>query len=49
MNKWQRLRGYSLLSDVIKGIVFEDGERPKLDQTQDNLQPPIHEWHLLKE
>ena len=42
-NKWQRLRGYRLLPDVIKGIVFKDGEPPKLDQTQDNSQTPIHQ------
>ena len=42
-SKWQRLRGYSLLPDVIKGIVFKDGEPPKLGQTQDNSHPPIHQ------
>ena len=42
-SKWQRLRGYRLLPDVIKGIVFKDGELPKLDQPQDNSQPLIHQ------
>ena len=42
-NKWQRLRGYSLLPDVIQGIVFKDGVPLKLDQTQDNSQSPIHQ------
>ena len=42
-SKWQRLRGYQLLPDVIKGIVFKNGEHPKLDQTQGNSPPPIHQ------
>ena len=28
-NKWQRLRGYSLLPDVIQGTVFKDGVPPQ--------------------
>ena len=25
-NKWQRLRGYKLLTDVVEGVKFKDGE-----------------------
>ena len=32
--KWNRLRGYKLLADVIEGIKFTDGERVNPDQQQ---------------
>jgi len=32
--KWRRLRGYKLLSDVVEGVKFKDGERVERDQLQ---------------
>lgn len=32
--KWQRLRGFRLLADVVQGIQFKDGERVEKDQQQ---------------
>lgn len=32
--RWQRLRGYALLAEVIEGVKFKDGERIEQDQQQ---------------
>ncbi len=34
-NKWQRLRGYRLLADVVSGVKFKYGERVEKDQLQE--------------
>jgi hypothetical protein len=33
--KWRKLRGFTLLADVIQGVQFKDGERiEKLDEVE---------------
>lgn len=43
-NKWQRLRGYRLLADVIVGIPFKDGVRQKQSSQQVAVEAPIHQF-----
>ena len=42
-NKWQRLRGYKLLADVVEGVKFKDGERVESDQAQGTPDIAIHQ------
>ncbi len=42
-NKWQRLRGYKLLADVVEGVKFKDGERVESDQAQGAPDMAIHQ------
>jgi transposase-like protein len=42
-NKWQRLRGYNLLADVVEGVKFKDGERVETDQIQGAPDVPVHQ------
>ncbi len=41
--KWQRLRGYKLLADVIDGVKFEDGNPVENDQQQEVVSAAIHQ------
>ena len=41
-NKWRRLRGFTLLADVINGVKFKDGEKVKPDQIQE-LPQAVHQ------
>ncbi len=42
-NNWNRLRGYKLLADVVKGVKFKDGERVELDPLQGTTESVIHQ------
>ncbi len=40
--KWQRLRDYKLLADVIEGVKFKNDERIE-DQPQDTTGTDLHQ------
>ncbi len=41
-NKWRRLRGYKLLTDVVEGVKFKDGERVE-DHSQGAAKAAVHQ------
>ncbi|OOF29429.1 hypothetical protein BZJ21_16010, partial [Salinivibrio costicola subsp. alcaliphilus] len=40
---WRRLRGFTLLADVIKGVKFRDGVREPEGDQQDTALDAIHQ------
>jgi len=41
--KWHRLRGYTLLAEVIEGAPFKDGERVEDDQSPGAAEQAVHQ------
>ena len=41
--KWQRLRGYKLLAEVVKGVKFKDGIRVSEDNQQMTEKTLVHQ------